>query len=338
MKRIIGKIIKIIFIVLIFLLIFFVLYFLIGKPKPVSKIKWGINFSQIHAQKLGLSWKETYKALLDDLGAKEIRIASYWNLLEPEKGKYFFDDLDWQIKEAEKRKVGIILAIGMKTPRWPEYHIPEWVQGLEKKELEKSLFLLIEKIVQRYKDNPVIWAWQVENEPFFRFGEGDKISKDFLDKEIALVRNLDFGKRKIIISESGENSFWIKAAERADIVGITMYKKVWNKELKMYFSLPYPSVFYWRKAELIKKIFDKKVICVELQAEPWTPHLIYNDSLEEQKKTMNLTQFRKNIDFAKRTGLDAFYLWGGEWWYWLKKEKNEPDIWNEAKKLFESGN
>jgi len=34
--------------------------------------------------------------------------------------------------------------------------------------------------------------------------------------------------------------------------------------------------------------------------------------LEEQEKTMNLERFQKNIEFAKRTGLDTFYLWGAE--------------------------
>ena len=49
---------------------------------------------------------------------------------------------------------------------------------------------------------------------------------------------------------------------------------------------------------------------------------------------MNLEQFRKNIEFAQRTGLDTFYLWGGEWWYWLKEKQNQPEIWEEAKTLF----
>jgi len=27
-------------------------------------------------------------------------------------------------------------------------------------------------------------------------------------------------------------------------------------------------------------------------------------------------------------------LWGGEWWYWMKEKQNQPEIWQEAKKLF----
>ena len=119
-----------------------------------------------------------------------------------------------------------------------------------------------------------------------------------------------------------------------DIVGTTLYKKVWFKQIGMYVKYPIPPVFYWRKAQIIKKLFNKKVICVELQAEPFGPKLLYDSPLEEQKKSMNLNQFRENIDFATKTGLDTFYLWGTEWMYWMKEKQNQPEIWNEAKKLF----
>jgi hypothetical protein len=102
----------------------------------------------------------------------------------------------------------------------------------------------------------------------------------------------------------------------------------------MYFTYPFPSVFYHRKAEIVKNLFDKKVICVEMQAEPWGPKLLYDSPLEEQERTMDLNQFKYNIEFAKNTGLDEFYLWGAEWWYWMKEKQNNSEIWQEAKKMF----
>ena len=76
------------------------------------------------------------------------------------------------------------------------------------------------------------------------------------------------------------------------------------------------------------------MIVVELQAEPWGPKLFYDLPVKEQEKTMNLEQFKKNINFARSTGLDTFYLWGSEWWYWMKEKQNKPEIWNEANNLF----
>ena len=321
------------FYILIILLIIIGFFFL-GKPPQAKEMTWGVNFSQKHAELLGLDWKSTYSALIDDLGAKNIKLATYWDLIEPEKEKYNFEDLNWQIKQAEEKGVKLLLVIGMKTPRWPECHIPEWAKSLSKEEQQESILKMIEELVLNFKDSNAIEMWQIENEPFFPFGDCPWVDKDFLKKEIALVKTLDNQHRLVVISDSGEGSFWFASAKLGDVVGTTMYKKVWVQQLGVYFTYPFPPNFYWRKSQIIKTLFDKKVICVELQAEPWGPKLIYDISLSEQQKSMTLQQFQKNIKFAKETGFDTFYLWGGEWWYWMKEKQNQPEIWEEAKKLF----
>jgi hypothetical protein len=323
---------KIMLYVLIFVLIVFSFFF-IGKPQK-KEITWGVNFSQKHAEILGLDWKESFSALIDDLGAKNIKLATYWDLIEPEKGIYNFADLDWQTGEADKKEAKLLLVIGMKTPRWPECHIPEWAKSLSKAEQQENILNLLKEIVLRYKDRVSVEAWQVENESFFPFGDCPWIDKAFLKKEIELVKSLDGQKRPVVISDSGEGSFWVQAAKLGDIVGTTMYRTVWVKQLGIYFSYPYPPNFYWRKAQIIENLFNKKVICVELQAEPWGPKLLYDSSLQEQEKSMNLEQFQKNISFAQKTGFDTFYLWGAEWWYWMKEKQNNSSFWEEARKLF----
>ncbi len=326
------KIFKRIFFILLIFLLLFAGYLFIGTPPEAKEINWGVNFSQKHAQDLGIDWKEAYLALLDDLKVKDIKLITHWDLIESEKDKYNFEDLDWQIKMVEEKRVSFILVIGIKTGRWPECHIPQWAQGLSKEEQQKEISALLEQIVLRYRGQVSLWAWQVENEAFFPFGECPWTDINFLKKEIDLVKSLD--TKPIIISDSGEFSFWIRAARLGDIVGVTLHKRVWFEELRLYVRYPFPPSYYWRRAEIIRKFFDKKVISVELQAEPWGPKLIYDSPLEEQEKTMNLEQFKKNIEFARKTGFDTFYLWGAEWWYWMKEKQNQPEIWQEAKKLF----
>ena len=328
------KILKKVLLIFLILILLFVVYFFIGKTKPAKEITWGVNFSQKHTELLGLDWQETYLALLDDLKVKNIKLITYWDEIESEENKYNFEDLDWQIQKADQIGVKILLVIGMKTPRWPECHIPDWAKNENKEEQQPAILELIENIVLRYRDSEAIWAWQVENESFFPFGECPWADKEFLKKEIALVKSLDLQKRPVLISDSGEGSFWIQSARLGDIVGTTMYKKVWFHQLKTYITYPFPSTFYNRKALYIDKIFGKKVIVVELQAEPWGPKLLYDLPLNEQEKTMNLEQFKYNIEFARKTGLDTFYLWGGEWWFWMKTKQNQPQIWEEARRLF----
>lgn len=323
-----------ILLILLIIILIVIGYFFIGSSKEAENITWGINFSQKHAEGLGLDWKETYLAILDDLEVRNIKIAVHWDFIEGDEGNYYFDDLDWQIREAEKRKAEVILVIGMKTPRWPECHIPKWAEDLNKEYQQKKVLKLVEEIVLRYQDVEAIKYWQVENEPFFSFGKCPSFDQELLKKEIDLVRSLDSQKRPIIISESGEFSFWTRAAKAGDMVGTTLYRRIWSKEFKTYFTHILTPTFYRRKAQIIEKIFDKKVICIELQAEPWGPELLYDLSLEEQEKSMDLERFQKNIEFAKKTGFDEFYLWGTEWWYWLKIKHDKPEIWEEAKKLF----
>ncbi len=307
-------------------------FFFVGKARPAEDIRWGVNFSYKHAENLGLDWQETYLALLDDLGVRRIKLLTQWDLLEPEKNKFDFEAIDWQVKEAEKRGVKVFLVMGMKTPRYPECHIPGWAENLSKEEHHKEIKELLEATVERYKDSPAIWAWQVENEPLFLFGKCPDIDKPFLGEEVALVKKLD--SRPVIVSDTGEWSFWFQVAKIGDIVGTTLYRKVWFKELGIYTPYPLPPVFYGRKAWLVKKLFGKEVINVELQAEPWGPKLLYDLTLPEQDKTMNLERFKNVISYAGRTGLSEFYLWGAEWWYWLKDVQNQPAIWEEAQSLF----
>ena len=325
---------KIISAVGILALIFF-LYLFVGKAPKQDKIIWGVSFSQKQADLLSLSWKETYLAILDDLKVPALKISAYWDLVEPVNGEYDFEDLDFQIQEAEKRNIMTILAFGRKVPRWPECHIPEWAKGLDAKEQEEEVLELVEEITLRYKEYDIIWAWQIENEPFFNFGECPDITEDFLKQEIQLVKDLDERDRTIMISDSGSNRFWFKTAKLGDMVSISLYRKVWFNEFDSYVKYPFPSVFYWRKAQIVKKLFGKEVICGELQAEPWGAVLISDLPLEEQKETMDLEQFKNNIEFAKGTGLSQFYLWGGEWWYWMKEKHESPEIWEEAKLLFQ---
>ncbi|MBZ9569829.1 hypothetical protein KJA16_02835 [Patescibacteria group bacterium] len=330
----VKKFLRRLLLILLFIFLAFLAYLFIGTAPKAEKITWGVNFSQKHTENLGLDWKETYLALLDDLKVKNLKVAAHWDLIEPEDGKFYFQDLDWQIAEAEKKGAKLLLVIGMKTTRWPECHIPEWAVNLEKPQQQEKILRMLEKIVLRYKERVSVWAWQVENEPFFPFGVCPWVDKKFVKKEVNLVKSLDPLKRAIIMTDSGEGSFWIQSAQIGDIVGTTMYEKVWFRQIGIYVRYPFPPVFYWRKAQIIRKLFNKKVICVELQAEPFGPKLLYDSPIEEQEKTMNSEQFKKNTEFAKKTGLDTFYLWGSEWMYWMKEIQNRPGIWNEAKQLF----
>jgi len=310
----------------------FFFYWLTSKNAPVDggKITWGVSFSAAYARYLNLDWQTVYADILDNLGVRALRIPAYWEEIEPERGKYNFVDLDWQLLEAKKRNAFVILAVGRKLPRWPECHAPAWTEKLTPGELDAATLQFVKKTVERYKSYSSVKYWQVENEPFFSFGDQcQTISRDTLKQEIALVKSLD--KRPVVVTDSGELSTWLGTASLADILGISMYRVAWNKLFGYIFYPVFPA-FYRDRANLIKYLVSD-VIVTELQVEPWAPTDIKYLPLAEQYKSMNLERFRDNIEFARRTGFKEVYLWGVEWWYWLKT-RGDNSFWEASKILF----
>lgn len=289
----------------------------------------GATFSKPYAEELGLDWREAYLATLDDLGVRALRIPVYWTDIEPKKGELDFSVVDWQIEEASRRGVKVILAVGMKLPRWPECHIPEWAKGLDIDELHLRIMNMLAAVIDRYSAAGTFAAWQVENEPFFAFGECPPPDRMFLQREIALVRSSD--SRPVIITESGELSTWVSAASLADILGISTYRAVWNRHIGHFFWPVTPN-WYARRISAVAKFVDG-VFVSELQAEPWGPGPIVEMDIREQLRHMNPRKLRDNIAFVRRMGVPEAYLWGIEWWYWLKQQ-GHPEMWDEGRRIF----
>lgn len=333
--KIVKKILKIsglISLVIIGLIIIMLGYFNLPVKKTNVEAELGMTFSSKYSSSIGLDWKANYIAMLDDLKIKKIRIPVYWDLVEEKKGEYNFEDVDWQLDEARKRNAEIILAIGQKTPRWPECNIPGW--AMESDEIRKAnLLKFIDVVVKKYKNDPVIKYWQVENEPFLRFGICPPPDGALLDSEIAVARAVD-NSRQIIVTDSGELSLWIQAAKRADVFGTTMYRTIWKEGIG-YFEYPIGPRFFQFKNLLIKLFaHQNNAIVIELQAEPWIGGSTTDGGLAEQFKSMNPAQLRANVAYAKEVGFPEIYLWGVEWWYWLKVTQNHPELWDTARELF----
>lgn len=299
---------------------------------PNEKPNLGVTFSDRYARDIGLDWKKAYLAALDDLKVKNMRLAAYWDLIEKEEGKYDFSDLDWQLEEAQKRNVKVVLAVGQKVPRWPECHLPQWAKDNDEKRKER-LIMFIETVVARYKDKDMVDIWQVENEPFLRFGICPALDTDLLDREIATVRRIDPDKG-VMLTDSGELSIWYRAAKRGDYFGTTMYRDVYTEKYG-YWKYPVgPNFFKLKKAFIGLFAKQKNVSVIELQGEPWLAGWTIGFSLEEQFKSMNAEKLKDNIEFARKTGIKDIYVWGVEWWYWLKVNQNNSEVWDQAKTLY----
>lgn len=316
--------------------VFFLVSLAMENIRRSTPVTWGVTFSTLYAKELGYGdgkWKQMFTAILDELGVRRFRIPVYWDEIQANPGPYDFRDVDWMLSEADKRGAKVILAIGRRTPRWPECHTPKWVSEKGLKAENQKLIELVKAEAQHFKDAPALEYWQLENEPLLDvFGKCPPADPALLGEERRALKEVDVN-HPVLITDSGELSLWLRTALKADILGISMYRITWSKTLG-YFFYPVTPAFYWRKAEALYPIV-KKVIVTELQAEPWPSNQrsIPDTPIDEQYHSMSMGIFRDNIEFARRVGFSEVYLWGVEWWYWLKDRKND-EFWEEAKGLF----
>lgn len=311
------------------------LYFLdYGQGKTVT---WGVSFSDKYARELEVDWQAAYIAILDELNVSHVRLAAYWDQIEHVQDEFDFTDLDWQVSEATKRNRSIILTVGRRTPRWPECHDPAWLKSLAPLAVREQQFDFVQRVIARYKDNPSVIAWQVENEPLLRFfGECPSPNIRLLKDEVDAVKIFD-SSRPIIITDSGELNHWQTAGSVSDVLGVTMYRIVWNKSLGFLDYWFIPPAAYRLKADITKMLHKNlhEVIVTELQMEPWTfDKRMIDMTREEREQSFNLARFNANISYFRRTGFNESYLWGAEYWYWLKIQ-GDPELWDAAKKLWQ---
>lgn len=306
------------------------------KEKP-EEITYGMSFNTLYARELGLDWRTVYDAILDDLGVRHLRLAAHWPMVEGRPGEYTFTELDYQIRRAEEVGAEVIFAVGRRLPRWPECHVPEWGTDLPWEEQKDEIREYIRAVVERYKDSPAITYWQVENEPYlevFAKEHCNELDEEFLVEEIELVRELD-PTRPILVTDSGNLGRWFGAYKHGDAFGTSVYVYFWNPELGQ-FRTVLPPWAYRVKENVMSLIYgDKPTFLIELSLEPWLVEPITNVDIETQYSRMDRAKFDEIIAYAEDTRFARQYLWGAEWWYWLRT-KGHPELWERGRVLFDT--
>jgi len=309
-------------------------FFLIQKPMP-EKITYGMSFNTFYAEELGLDWRETYDAILDELNVRHLRLAAHWPMVEPRDDVYDFSKLDYQIRRADEVGAEVILGVGRRLPRWPECHVPAWAKDLTWEEQQKKILDYMTMVVNRYKNETVITHWQVENEPFLEVFAKDhcgEMDESFFGRQIEHMRQLD-STRPLLVTDSGNLGTWHKAYKYGDAFGTSVYIHFWNPELGQ-FRTVLPPWFYRAKEKVMKLVYgDRETFLIELSAEPWLLQPITEVSIETQYSRMDLEKLEDIIEYARHTRFNTQYLWGAEWWYWLK-EKDLPAMWERGERLF----
>lgn len=319
-----------------FIVAFCLAFLFIGWPQKSDDIEYGVTFSRNYSRELGLDPQIVLSTALDEIGIRRFRIPAYHSDLEPQKEQWHWDELDQTISEIEKKQGKVILAIGEKLPRWPECWSPDWFKKLPRTAQKEETLHYIEQVVRRYRNNPTIIAWQVENEPHFYYGDCPRPEYLFIQKETAFVRGLD-PTRPITTTDSGELSSWATLGAFVDSLGVSVYRSVRNPlfgnvNLHYWFLPPH---FYARKAMLLKPLGVQEIYISEFQMEPWSNTSLLNTPIEDQLTSMNVARMRANFEYASRMGIKQIDFWGIEWWVWMRDTSKHSEFIDEAKHFWQ---
>jgi GH35 family endo-1,4-beta-xylanase len=242
--------------------------------------------------------------------------------LEKTKDIFDFNELDKILNYFEQTNQKIVMTVGVKAPRWPEYFWPEHLQhkNIDHLETQKHILDYIEKTVAHLKTYQCITHWQVENEPLDPSGpENLSISADFLKQEVSLVRKLD--SRPIIGTIWGnalvQRGLFPLLEKMVDIVGIDLYYKQYVTTIlgKHIYTPPFQTENQLKN--LINKS-TKPVWITELQAEPWEKDEEGYKATQPHSITPDL--MKQNIQKVEALPVKQIFLWGYEYWLWRAQQ------------------
>ena len=295
--------------------------------------KLGTTFSISQCDYLGFDSAQTHQAFerLCMMNFDYIRIPTYWNRIERANG-FNFSEVDWQLEMADKYSQNIILTVGVKSPRWPEFyfggkiwrdfpHAAEHANPVDShKDLAAAILDYVPRVVEHIKNQPLIKYIQVENEAIndVLVGKLRRLSTGFVQKEMNLVKKSKRADQKILLTNSvsgpsADERFYETLDLGSDAIGIAVY-----------YRTPLPFGFYFEDANtfwkdrIVKwskdlKERDVEAFVTESQAEPWEWE---KPALFDQREYSSANP-KDSIDLAVRLGKAGYkvvLLWGSEYW------------------------
>ena len=281
--------------------------------------------------------------LLSTTNPDLVRLPVYWDVTQPSPHNLDYSSVDnlmavvaWHNSHAT-RQTRVILTIGARNFLYPELHTPAWIGPRQQPQLGNAQVgtayrEYFDTTIVRYRNNPLLYAWQVENEPFdYVVNEetgADQISPEQMTWEIDEVHDLDGHHRAVTTSFDGWNVIvdWMQldatpllwalhgypsghpgpALDAADALGLDIYVDGASTPLR-FTSIPLRTTW---KAETIQfwadqaKAQNKQVWLMEMQAEPWA---VSPGSYSTADLLATAASYR-------REPLNVVLLWGAETW------------------------
>jgi hypothetical protein len=307
----------------------------------------GTTFSPLQCYYMNLDFRQVFQQVTT-LGLSRIRLGAYWNVIQKHQNEFDFSELDWLLDQCDRANIEVALVVGMKVPRWPEYHFPQWVSdryntgagelALDRRSPEVAALTLqfIETVMNHCRLAPAVKYWQVENEPFTRLEitGGRFLSPEFVKQEVDLVRSRVYNNQKILVTNAihlptpkptEDEPAFMDSLQIADAVGINVYSKVPAGSTGYLEPLPafWQQLGQWQNS---LQQYNREAWIAEAQAEPWEAgKLVAMD--QPNYPSASPWRMRSLVTQLTQLGYGTVLLWGCEYWYWQKQQGNNLWWW-----------
>lgn len=359
----------------VFLILLFIIFNAFLNPIPEKntiagfKPSYGVTYSFEQAGWYNLNAKKSYADLLDNLKVDWVRLPFFWDQMtqlrrgsdgQAEWGfNERFEDLIFAVKEAQKRNVNVIIALGAKTPYYPEYHLPDKIKSQLKfgntirvsDPIGKDILDIDKKVIEELSIYDNIVYWQIENEPYLANINNWKIDRSLIEKEVEIVRGTDSRKRPIILNHVAPSVFdrrWqslLSTLKPGDVLGVNAYFKTQGVYLASFkllgkeFHLQWPVWLVWPVQSWLgfspdfrslKNEAEEKGInlwVLEMQAEPYIRIL---ENAKREKYSYSPWDVVMADRYLRSFQIESVGLWGAPFWQY--REKMGDNSWINAAK------
>jgi hypothetical protein len=330
--------------------------------EPRGSSLLGISFRPLQAEALGLDPYSTLLTLLEH-PFQLIRLAAYWNRMEPAPGRFDHQELDALIDAAERAGKQIIVCVGpVKAFGYPEFFVPAHqlseplregalVEPADHEALLRAATQFAARVVGRYRDRKAIVGWQVEHEAVDPLGveHSWRLSAAFVRAEVEAVRAAD-PTRPVMMNGFLPTSAPVRlqqwwrtrdqgdslsvARDLADIVGIDFYPRhalLAAGGRTLYLD---GSRRRWQQGRR-RRLFEwaaasgRAVMISEGQAEPWeavtTPPSPVGQGMYSCLPEHVIETYSQCMSWQRQApcGAWAYLFWGAEYWV-LRHQQGDP--------------
>jgi len=283
------------------------------------------------------------RTLLQQVHPDLVRLPVYWDSAAPSRDRLDFNETDrlleviGQFNATEDQKVRVVLVVGARNLGAPELYLPSWLTDQGPLDLPAKLrspayteYLI--NTFRRYASNPLLYGWQVENEPLDSTNPdlGDiAVPARLVAEEVDLAHRLDpvhpvvittFNSATAELDRNADGrlggilhlaSPWKPAGhprpalELGDVLGLNAYVATPNTPLARVsvdqrIAWKRDTLQYWATQARSKR---KQVWVTEMQAAPWVG-----------VGGFTMRDLGTSAQLYRDSGVSAVFLWGAEQW------------------------